>query len=233
MAKGWKQTEEAKKRMSGAKLGMKHSEEYKQKLSEVMKSKFASGEIKKQHRNWTPEQKAKMEAYWSKPKSEEVRQQISETMKKKIASGELVVKQHSWPKGKYRSNETKEKLSVANSKQILEGRFKFGASYDGVNMQNDKEMLFAMWCDINNIKWEYQPLIFFIRFGVRYIPDFLLLDSNEFVEVGEIETDRKKRKLDAFVKAGNILHHAVILENRNLGNLFDLGDGTRWAERSI
>jgi hypothetical protein len=224
MAKGWKQTEEAKKRMSEAKLGMKRSEEYKQKLSEVMKSKFASGKIKKQHRAWGLEQKAKMEAYWAKPKSEEVRRQISETMKQKIISGDFVVKQHSWPKGKSLSEETKDKLSLANSKQIIEGRFKFGASYGDLHLQNEKELLFILWCDQNDVAWVYQPNIFLIKRGNRYIPDFLLPGSNQFVEVGELN-NKKVEKMNAFVSSGNVLHH--------INGLIDLGERTRWTMKSV
>jgi len=223
MAKGWKQTEEAKKRMSGAKLGMKRSEEYKQKLSEVMKSKFASGEIKKQHRTWTPEQKAKMEAYWSKPKSEEVRRKISETMKKKIALGEIIVKLNPWIKGSSRSEETKERLSLASSKQIIEGRFNYGASYGGLHLQNEKELLFILWCEQNNIEWFYQPTVFLIEKGKRYIPDFLLPGSNQFIEVGEL-SNKKVKKMNAFVSSGNVLHH--------INGLIDLGEKTRWARGS-
>ena len=102
----------------------------------------------------------------------------------------------------------RDKISAGAALATINGKHQCRAEYDGIKMQAVEEALFAIWCDRNNIKWKYQSVIFELGDGLRYVPDFLLIESNEFVEVSvsSLRT-RNKTKLDAFVLAGNTLHY--------------------------
>lgn len=104
------------------------------------------------------------------------------------------------------SDDHKDKISSGVAQAVMNGKYRVTATYDGVDMSDSKEALFAMWCDEKGLRWKYQPLVFFVKPGVRYIPDFLLLDLNEFVEIGELTRQGKPEKMKAFIKAGNVLH---------------------------
>ena len=145
--------------------------------------------------------------------SESHKAKISFSRLRRIAIGELTGWKH--------TPEALDKISEASALHIKNGyRRCYQAVYNGINFIEAKEMLFAMWCDDNDIRWEYQPLIFRTSFGKRYVPDFKLLDSGEFVEVGELGGN-KGIKMTEFVRAGNTLYF--------LTNSIELGEKTKWV----
>jgi hypothetical protein len=180
--KGWHHSEETKEKDRVAHLGnksrsgMKSSEIHKKRISEARLRRIASGELI----GW----KHSVEA------------------KKKIG---LASVGNSYALGNKLSLEQRDKISDASARHVVDGVFALGGEYAGVKFQDGKEVLFAMWCDRNGLGWRYQPVIFKIKDGVRYIPDFMLLNSNEFVEIGDLSRD-KRVKMDGFVEAGHTLY---------------------------
>ena len=52
-----------------------------------------------------------------------------------------------------------------------------------IAMRSSWEVALAHWYDGEGISWLYEPKVFTLAKGCRYIPDFYLPQTNEWVEV--------------------------------------------------
>lgn len=61
------------------------------------------------------------------------------------------------------------------------------------------EERFAKWLFKNNFTFSYEPYIFTLESGMRYVPDFYLPSSKIFIEVKGLWLGKGKAKFKAFV----------------------------------
>lgn len=109
--------------------------------------------------------------------TEEVRKKISETMKKKKLGG--------YRKGSGRGNGNWYESNIA-------GKVYLDSSY---------ELEYAKYLDSKNVKWKKNRIKFPYLFEGKerfYIPDFYLIDSDEFVETKGYKTDKDEAKWKSF-----------------------------------
>jgi hypothetical protein len=223
-------SEETKRKIGLKSAGRMHSEETKQKMSDAKKNYVPWNK----GRSASPEVKLRLQTMnIGRKHDDEYRKKLSEIVTKRvIQKGENYISKDQRDsisraqKGVLDGPlpiEQRDKISAGVSAGVLNGKYKNHGEYAGIKMQSDAEVLFAMWCDKNKMGWKYQPTSFFVKRGRRYIPDFLLISSGEFVEVENrprhLLPPRKIEKLDAFVNAGNILHYVnpkefVRIENK-------------------
>lgn len=71
-------------------------------------------------------------------------------------------------------------IATKNAKSFHTGNMSY---YNGIRMRSSWEVKFAAQLDEYNIIWEYEPKIFKILNGKRYIPDFFIKDKNCFIEI--------------------------------------------------
>jgi len=213
--KGHFVSKETRKKIGLKSSGRKHSEESKRKMSEAKK-------------NYVPWNKGVPADAITRKRLQTVnigRKVSDETKKKlsKIVKVRVIKKGSDYISKDHRnaislaqngvsdgplSKKHKDSISAGAALATVNGKHQCKAEYDGVKMQSAEELLFAMWLDRKKIEWEYQPIVFKVQSGVRYVPDFLLIKTGEFVEVSRVSLQkRSKFKLDAFVSAGNILHY--------------------------
>ena len=114
--KGFKWSEEQKRKMSEARKGYKQTEEHKRKRSEALKGKKLSEEhksklsfFKQGHKPWNKDKKGVMPTPWNKGKtgiySEDYKRKLSIAQKKRFEKEEI------WNKGKKPSTKTLKKMS--------------------------------------------------------------------------------------------------------------------------
>jgi hypothetical protein len=209
---GRRHSEESKHKMSLAHHNI--SDETRRKMSEAKKNNpdYIAMLVARNKKPISEERKRKLRSLRLGCKlSEETKLKLSLAHKGQIISGaqrKLISTAQKGVLDGPLSKEHKDKISNGAAKATMEGKHQCRAEYSGIKMQSAEEALFAMWCDKNNIVWKYQPIMFYVRSGVRYIPDFLLTESNEFVEISAVSLrQRDKSKFDAFVSSGNVLHY--------------------------
>lgn len=59
------------------------------------------------------------------------------------------------------------------------------------------ERSYAEWLDRNNVRFRYEPCLFQLS-SSKYLPDFYLIDTNEWIEVKGRLTKRALRKYEEF-----------------------------------
>ena len=110
---------------------------------------------------------------------------------------------------------TRQKRSDAVAKQYVEGRMpRKNYCYKGVWMQSGLEVIFAQLIESAGYSWEYQPLAFKLSDGFNYVPDFRIVELNEYAEVKSqhdyaAHQDDADQKLSEFAAAGNVIHLMV------------------------
>lgn len=73
--------------------------------------------------------------------------------------------------------------------------------YNGVDLHGKWELNYAMWLDINNVKWERCSRSFDYIFEGKcrkYTPDFFLTDQNVYVEIKGYKTKKDEAKWNQF-----------------------------------
>jgi hypothetical protein len=142
-------------------------------------------------------------------------------------------------RGMHHTDETKERLSKSSAELYRSGvtspKNKF-FMYLGVPFANNWEVQFAQWLDSKGIVWEYQPIVFKVSKGKRYIPDFRLSESDKiFVEVKGYLKPLDIEKMNEFVKAGNILYYVdkqfFGVRGKNMLNNFQFNEKNLWTSR--
>lgn len=77
--------------------------------------------------------------------------------------------------------------------------------YNGYRFRSRLEARWAVFFDAMGIKYLYEPEGFEFEDGTRYLPDFYLPESKSWFEVkGEMD-EESSRKIDLFVKEGNVM----------------------------
>jgi len=160
-----------------AKKGIKHTSKAKQKMSLTRRRGLRCGRI-------VPWKKglSKVQVAWNKGETKETHPgmlSISKQLKAAYASGEKEIQsRRDWMKWYKGPN----------------GR---------IQMRSGYELAFALWCDRNKIKWQYEPDRFPVTVGHvhgTYTPDFYLTDSNCYIEVKGQLTKQDMKKYAAFNK---------------------------------
>lgn len=83
----------------------------------------------------------------------------------------------------------KEAASIQCTRQARDPNSNWGTrknhrqKYKGIVMRSSWEVDFAKQMDKLDVVWEYEPVTFTCDSGLRYTPDFYLIDSNLFVEL--------------------------------------------------
>lgn len=83
------------------------------------------------------------------------------------------------------------------------GKHKFPYFSEGGNlikMRSSWEVRYAEFLDIQEIIWIYEPKMFKLSNGKRYLPDFYLPKTNEFHEVKGWMSPEAIEKIDLFKK---------------------------------
>ena len=134
--------------------------------------------------------------------SEETRQKLSEYMSKNNPSTK---------------KENREKIQQTVLKKVLEGSWHFKRSlyhnikkyeYNGIILFGNYEYQYAKYLDEKGIKWEKPVETFeYIWNGKthRYLPDFYLIETEEYVEIKGIETEKDRAKWSQFPKKLKVL----------------------------
>jgi hypothetical protein len=65
-------------------------------------------------------------------------------------------------------------------------------------MRSSWEVAFAHWLDTKGIAWAYEPHVFELKPGVRYVPDFYLPNTDTWVEVKGRMTKPAAEKIELF-----------------------------------
>lgn len=154
----------------------------------------------------------------------EVAKELNTTMywvRMSIKNHEIQPRKAGGRKGKPRSEETRNKISVANKGKTVsaEARIKMSESKKGslnprfgkktkhgkrhwykcpngkiVSMRSTWEAAYAEHLDSEGVKWEYEPKTFILADGRAYTPDFYLTNEKVWVEVkGWLTTEHKSR----------------------------------------
>ena len=89
--------------------------------------------------------------------------------------------------------------------------------YKNIYFRSSWEVAYAKYLDRNRIKWEYESKIFNLG-QMCYIPDFYLLETNEYVEIKGRWIGRARNKFDLF-KLKNSQIKITLLEERQLKKL--------------
>ena len=114
--------------------------------------------------------------------------------------------------GKKLSKETKEKLSLATSKNRKGGYKRIPYIYyqrkDGkkITLRGSLELRFANFLDKNNIEWEYQNRISYIdNEGIKRhcLPDFYITHLDKYIDTKGFLTDQFSEKMN-FIKQQKI-----------------------------
>lgn len=71
-------------------------------------------------------------------------------------------------------------------------------SYNQINFKSSWEANFAKWCDLSEIKWQYEPKAFYLG-GTTYTPDFYLPEFDCWIEIKGWWIGLAKKKFN-FVK---------------------------------
>lgn len=72
--------------------------------------------------------------------------------------------------------------------------------YKGINMKSKLESKIAMFLDVLNIKWQYEPKKFLLSNGTPYIPDFYLTELKIWIEVKGLILKHNKEISKRFCK---------------------------------
>lgn len=143
--------------------------------------------------------------------SEETKKKISEYMSKNNPS---------------MKKENREKIRNTVLKKVQEGSWHFKNSlyhnikkydYNGIILLGNYEYQYAQYLDNNNIKWRKPTEAFEYVWNKKihsYLPDFYLIETDEYVEIKGIETARDRAKWSQFPKKLKILKRK---ELRKLG----------------
>lgn len=176
-AKGFKHTEETRRKVSVAGKGKKRSEETCAKLSEIAKNRKYS---------------------------DKTRKKLSEVAKTRTYSKETRQKLREISLGRVKGPETLLKLSIANKGQVPSpkcGRGKrsfYNSPYQGkVCFRSSYEKKYAEFLDINNVDWLYEPKTFDLG-ETTYLPDFYLIREKKFIEVKGWMSKLAQDKIDLF-----------------------------------
>ena len=102
-------------------------------------------------------------------------------------------------KGRKLSKETRKKMSIANKGmkhhkenckcmacKVMRGELKtYRKKYphNGWIMRSTWEVAYAKYLEANNISYEFEPKMFILSTGQRYLPDFYLSDTDEWIEI--------------------------------------------------
>jgi len=108
--------------------------------------------------------------------------------------------------GKKRSKEICKNISIGTAKWCKRHsgmRYKYKKEY----MRSNWEVLFAIFLDLNEIKWKYEPdRIYLSKINKTYIPDFYVPEWDTYIEVKGYMRDTALSKINAFKKEyGNII----------------------------
>lgn len=137
-------------------------------------------------------------------RTKEYRERASEQVKKLHADGY------------YRSIGVSEKISATVAQYTLNGGYgKPRYEYNGSLFKSKWEVRVARWLDEIGIRWEYEPIMFRLSDGHRYIPDFLMVDKHEFLEVKGYLRSADAIAMDEFVSMGNELW---LIDKSNIDN---------------
>jgi hypothetical protein len=89
--------------------------------------------------------------------------------------------------------------------------------YKGIFMRSSWETLFAQFLDLNGLKWQYEPQIFYLK-NATYRPDFYIKDFDLFIEIKGWWRDNAKKKYLQFKNRYKDIN-IKILKRRQLNEL--------------
>lgn len=69
-----------------------------------------------------------------------------------------------------------------------------------VHLRSSYELTYIKWLEAEGIPWIYEEFLFTVQGGKKYLPDFYLPETKEFVEVKGRFTKGGKEKYEAFKK---------------------------------
>lgn len=101
------------------------------------------------------------------------------------------------------NNETKTKISNTIKEKVKNGNWHFSFSkvrtydYKGIKLYGKWELQYAKYLDENNIKWTRPKKTFeyiFLNKKSYYLPDFYLIETDEYIEIKGYETDKDRAK---------------------------------------
>ena len=107
-------------------------------------------------------------------------------------------------------SKTGSKYGIGNMKTSRD--FTLNAYGKNIKFRSSFETIYAEWLIRNNINFEYEPKIFNLGNGIKYIPDFYLPRTNEYIEVKGYYSKSSKEKVKKFIQAGNKI--TVIFEKQ-------------------
>lgn len=79
-------------------------------------------------------------------------------------------------------------------------------------MRAATEVAWALFLDKHGLQWQYEPRAFRLSTGLRYVPDFYLVDADEWHEIKGRETEESMAKFNEFA----IDHRCRLITLRNL-----------------
>lgn len=92
-------------------------------------------------------------------------------------------------------------------------------SYNNFLFRSYWEANFAKWCDLSNIKWQYEPKMFDLG-NTTYTPDFYLLEFDCWIEIKGWENKDFKKKFKKWQKQYKLNNRLLFREDLNkLGTL--------------
>lgn len=134
----------------------------------------------------------------------------SQAMLGKKRPAEFAAKISMAHKGKRKTLEHRLKLSESKKgdkhpnfgKRMIHGKRIWHLQSNGswVAMRSNWEIAYASYLDKNGIIWEYEPKTFMLSDGSAYTPDFLLVDSGEWIEIKGWVRGRWLEKYKKFIQ---------------------------------
>jgi hypothetical protein len=69
-------------------------------------------------------------------------------------------------------------------------------------MRSGFEVMYALFLESQDSRWQYEPRMFILASGKRYTPDFYLPDTNEWVEIKGVLSEASRQKIGMFREQG-------------------------------
>lgn len=174
------------------------SNEFKDKISKAKKGKKMSDEFKEKCRlrhlgtHLSQEAKDKISVFHRAFRhSDETKKKISELQRGKIRGPRPIEVRLKISRG----------AAIASVNGLRPNRY----FYQGIGFRSRREVAVASWLDYHDINWKYEAFIFERPNGMHYVPDFHLIDKDEFIEVTAFKDNRLVAKMNEFVAGGNTL----------------------------
>lgn len=167
--------------------------------SEAMLRRWKEGKYDILKRKRNKEFSEKMKIFYKTKRGIKKRKAISLKIKNCWKNGgmdkTLITREKNRKLGKYDKKQNEMLMNAKHNIAISKGGY-----YKGIFMRSPWEIIYAKYLDKNKIKWKYECKIFKFKNGQKYVPDFYLPETDEWIEIKGWMDERSKLKIELFKK---------------------------------